>query len=409
MSRRVPSKFRPEPFAYHEQVVLRMDDLSNQGVGVGRVNGWVVMVAGALPGELVRTRIFRNHKNYSEGDLIEVIERSPDRVEPRCALFGVCGGCQYQHLAYEAQLDWKRRQIVALLEHMAGVGFEVDEVEPSPAPYGYRTKLTPHYDKPRGGDPGPIGFLKAGRRFELVDVPQCPIATPGINAALPELRENVRREAIDRRKGATLLLREASEGVVTDPHGVVTEQVGSLTLRFEAGTFFQNNPYLLPALVNHVRAEAVGVGDCDCLADAYCGCGLFALACAGEFARVVGIEISEKSVASARANAALNRIEHCEFRAADAVELFEGLGFDGARTCVVVDPPRAGCGKDFLQQLFAFCPRRVVYVSCNPATQMRDLTAFAGAGYRLARVKPFDMFPQTKHLETVMTLMLQEP
>ncbi len=404
MPRRPPAKFLPNPFAYHQVVELRVDDLTNMGVGVGRVEGWVVMVPYSLPGERVRARIFRNHKNYSEGDLIEVVEPSPQRVEPVCALFGQCGGCQYQNLAYPAQLEWKRRQIEALIERMAGLSFPVEPVVPSPRPYGYRTKLTPHYDKPRHGDPGPIGFLKSGQRFELVDVVQCPIATDAINAALPALREEVRRQASARRKGATLLLREGLEGVTTDSHHIVTEKVGHLTLQFEAGTFFQNNPSLLPALVQHVMHEAALDNDCEFLADAYCGCGLFALACAPSFRRVVGVEVSEKSVSAARANAALNRLDNCVFIAADAFRLFEAVNFPGSKTCVIIDPPRAGCDNDFLRQLFAFSPRRVIYVSCNPATQMRDLSRFSEAGYKLARVRPFDMFPQTRHLETVMTL-----
>jgi len=403
MAGRPPPRFVPEPFSWHQEIELGIDTLTNEGVGLGRVEGWVVMVAFALPGERVRARVWRNHKNYSEADLVAVLEPSPSRVEPGCGLFGVCGGCQYQHLAYGAQLEWKRRQVTELLEHLAGVRFEVEPVIPSPRAYGYRSKLTPHFDRPRGGAVGPIGFLKAGRRFELVDVERCPIAMDPINKELGRVREEVRREAAGRRQGATLLLRAHAGGVTTDPAQPIVERVGGLEFEFLAGDFFQNNPFLLPRFVDHVVDRAAG-GEIRFLVDTYCGSGLFALAAAGRFGSVVGVEVSETAVARARANAARNGIGNARFLAGRAEAVFEGIGFPGDQTSVVIDPPRKGSDPEFLAQLFTFRPRRVVYVSCNPATQMRDLRAFLEAGYRLCEVQPFDLFPQTKHLECVMVL-----
>ena len=173
--REAPRNFVPEPFAYHEVVELEVDDITNLGAGVGRVDGWVVMVPFALGGERVRARIFRNRKNFSEGDLLEVVRPSPERAAPKCPLFGTCGGCQYQHLEYSAQLEWKRKQVRDLMKRIGGIDCEPLPTRPSPMVYGYRSKLTPHYEKPRGED-FPIGFVKAGRRSELVDVPRCPIA-----------------------------------------------------------------------------------------------------------------------------------------------------------------------------------------------------------------------------------------
>jgi tRNA/tmRNA/rRNA uracil-C5-methylase (TrmA/RlmC/RlmD family) len=138
--------------------------------------------------------------------------------------------------------------------------------------------------------------------------------------------------------------------------------------------------------------------------DAYCGSGLFALACARAFERVVGVEVSESSVAFARENAAANGITNASFSAGDASSIFSGLGFPGDDTAVVIDPPRKGCDEAFLRQLFEFRPRAVVYVSCDPATQMRDLKGFLAAGYGVTAVQPFDLFPQTRHLECVITL-----
>ncbi len=443
-------KFNDHPFAYHQEIELEITTLTNLGSGLGRValpesqisnlkseiatqppaaaGGWVVMVPFTLPGERVRVRVFRNQKNFSEADLLEVLTPSPHRVAARCTLFGRCGGCQYQHLAYAEQLLWKQRQVGELLKYMVGIESPVNPVIASPREYGYRSKITPHFSAlrknegiPSGNSPdaggSPIGFLRAGNRFELVDVPECPIATPEINAKLPEVREKTRRRlaAGEFKRDATLLLRHSSEGVTTDYDAIITEEIAvarppsavspppSLRLRFLARDFFQNNPFILPAFTGYVREQAAQTG-ARFLVDAYCGSGLFALAAAPAFERVAGIEISESSIRFARENAAANSIANAEFRAGDAAAIFAGLIFPPAETAVIIDPPRKGCDESFLTQLFAFGPLTVVYVSCDPATQMRDLKAFLAAGYSLAAVQPFDLFPQTRHLECVITL-----
>ncbi|MFO1451285.1 MAG: class I SAM-dependent RNA methyltransferase [Opitutaceae bacterium] len=404
--------FNDHPFGYHEVIELEIATLTNHGVGLGRftratgtepVENWVVMVPFTLPGERVRARVFRNHKNFSEADVVEVITASPHRTEPLCPLFGRCGGCQYQHLTYPQQLEWKRRQVAELLEHMAGLVFPVAPVQGSPREWGYRSKITPHFAAPR--TPMPIGFLRQGTRFDIVDVPRCLIATDAINGRLTSLREEVRAkaEAGGYVRGATLLLREASGQVTTDYDAVIVETVGTLRLRFLARDFFQNNPFILPAFTDAVRAQAAASG-ARYLVDAYCGSGLFALSAAGAFEQVVGVEISATSVAFARENAAANGITNARFEAGDASRIFAGLSCPAAETVVVIDPPRKGCDEAFLSQLFSYGPRSVVYVSCDPATQMRDLRAFTAAGYELQAVQPFDLFPQTRHLECIVTL-----
>jgi 23S rRNA (uracil1939-C5)-methyltransferase/tRNA (uracil-5-)-methyltransferase len=431
------------------------------------------MVPFGLPGERVRARIYRNHRNFSEADLVEVLHASPHRIAPPCPLFGVCGGCQYQNLTYAEQLHWKQRHVGELLRHLAKIEFPVNAVIPSPAEYGYRSKITPHFNPPRPADAGersnakfqrpgnavtteagrfasspnpnirmpfksresgraepeasldfPIGFLRQGSRFAIVDVPQCPIATAAINDELARVRATVQEQA-DRgvyQRGATLLLRHSAEGVTTDYGATITEEVavadrdedeasagagptsgGTVRLRFFARDFFQNNPSILPDFTGHVRTQAASAG-ARFLVDAYCGSGLFALTAARRFEGVVGIEISASAVQWARENAAANHIAHATFRAGEAAAIFADLEFPAAETAVVIDPPRRGCDASFLSQLIAFGPRTIVYVSCDPATQMRDLTVLIPAGYTLTNVQPFDLFPQTRHLECVITL-----
>lgn len=401
---RKPRKFNPDPFEYHQELTLEIESLTNLGQGVARIDNWVVFTTFALPGETVRARVFRNSANYSEADLLEVVAPSTDRVEPRCPMFSQCGGCQYQNLSYKKQLEWKQRQVAELLQRMAGIDHPVDPVHPSPVTYGYRSKITPHFQKPRDGQIGPIGFLLFGRRQQLIDVEHCPIASETINAKLPKIRKECREKAAFYKKGATLLLRDSLDGYVcTDGTEMCEQMVGDLRFSFHAGEFFQNNPHILPDFAEHVRTEALRGGAVENLVDAYCGSGLFCLTAAREFKEAVGIEISESSIDWARRNATQNKIENCRFIQGDATNIFAEVTFNPAKTAVVIDPPRKGSSPEFLDQLINYAPRRVVYVSCNPATQIRDLE-HVKERYRITRIQPFDLFPQTRHLECVVTL-----
>lgn len=404
--------FNAFPFAYHQEIELEIQTLTNLGQGLGRIrlpdsdpesSGWVVLVPFGLPGDRVRARVWRNQKNCSEADLLEVLEPAADRVEPPCPVFGRCGGCQYQNLAYEKQLEWKRRQVTELLRHMAKIEVEVDPVIPSPKTYGYRSKITPHFERPREDKELAIGFRPQGSFNGVVDVPRCLLATDAINERLTGLREEVAAKRETYTRGATLLLRDAQEGITTDANAVIHEKVGDLVLHFPAGEFFQNNPFILEAFTDHVRREAATDG-MRFLIDAYCGSGLFCLTAAGSFAEATGIEISEPSVRWARENAEANGLDNCRFEVGDAAQIFESICYAPEETAVVIDPPRKGSTPAFLEQLIAFGAAKVVYVSCNPATQARDLVLLGEGGYEVERVQPFDLFPQTRHLECVVTL-----
>ena len=397
-----PKGFLDRPYPYHHELVLEIENVTNLGYGIARDEGWVVQVAFALPGERVRARVFRNHKNYSEADCMEVLSSAPERVEPRCELFGTCGGCQYQAVRYETQLAWKRKQVEESLARIGGIDVQVEPVEPSPRTYGYRSKLTPHYGRARNSEDRKVGFLRHGSRRALVDVEQCPIATEAINEALPEAREELRRGQ-GGKKGGTLLFRDTLEGVLTDPKKTASEKVGDLIFQFRAGEFFQNNPFILPKMVEHVVRQAKEKKPA-LLVDAYCGGGLFGLSAAAWFERVVGIEISREGFEWARSNALLNKIENAEFFLGEASSIFQELEDCGQSSSLVIDPPRKGCDPDFLRQTLAFHPQRIVYVSCDPATQARDAKALVEGGYRVLQAKPFDLFPQTRHVENVVTL-----
>jgi tRNA/tmRNA/rRNA uracil-C5-methylase (TrmA/RlmC/RlmD family) len=400
---REPKGFSPYPYPYHHELELEITDISNLGIGIGRDEGWVIQVPYCWPGEKIRARIYRNHPNYSEADLIEVITPSPDRTDPLCKLYGNCGGCQYQGARYEAQIKWKRQQVENSLVRLGGISVPVNPVVPSPKPYGYRSKLTPHYQGGSSGKDLSIGFLRQGSRRALVDVDHCPIATDKINHALPKAREELIK-APKKKRGGTLLLREVIEGVVSDPKLLVSEKVGDLIFHFKAGEFFQNNPYILPQLVEYVVTQA-NAEENSLFVDAYCGGGLFGLSAASRFKKVVGIEISRQGFEGARTNAQINRIENAQFFLGDASSIFQEIHTDTESVALVVDPPRRGCDPEFLDQAIEFSPRRIVYVSCEPSTQARDAQVLLAAGYQAVAAQPFDLFPQTRHVENVLTLV----
>ena len=398
-----PRKFKAQPYEWHQIIEVEVIGLSNLGAGIAKPNDWVVFIPFALPGEKIRAKVWRNEANCSHADLIEILTPSPDRIEAHCQHFGVCGGCQYQNLPYEKQLEWKTGQVAELLVHMVGIELPVQAAIPSPKQWAYRSKITPHFQKPQPKQPIPIGFLEHNRRHRLVDIYHCTIAMDEINADLQRARDEVKKNATSYKKGSTLLLRATDGKVETNHRNPVSEKVGDLTFNFLAGDFFQNNPFILKSFTGYAAEQAKGP-DQKYLLDAYCGSGLFALTLAKNFEEVIGIEVSESSADWARRNALTNGIENAQFIAASAEHLFADIQFPPGNTSVLIDPPRKGCSEDFLQQLFNFGPSRVVYVSCNPATQMRDLKSFIARGYQLEEIQPFDLFPQTRHLECVITL-----
>ncbi len=417
---RPQKKFKPTPFPQFHELELTIESLSNQGDGVARVDvrnerltNWVIFVPFTIPGETVRARIISNKKNCSLAELVEIITPSERRVEPKCSLFQSCGGCQYQHMDYDLQVEWKTKQVTELLKYMISTEYQVNPTIASPQPYNYRSKLTPNFRKPYNGKISNIGFVSRQGGREYLDITTCPIAMEEINLALPEERKKTHSLAKQYKKDSTLLLRGslnsagAERRVETDPEAVISEQVGELTFKFLAKEFFQNNPYILPAFTDYAAKQATH-SENTFLIDAYCGSGLFALSLAKHFKKVAGIEVSETSTNWARQNTKLNGIDNAEFTASSAEAIFKTIDFPAKETTVLIDPPRAGCSEEFLEQLIKYGPETCVYISCEPATQMRDLKLFQDSGYKIQDIQPFDLFPQTRHLECIVTLVRDE-
>ncbi|HAM71085.1 MAG TPA: RNA methyltransferase [Verrucomicrobiales bacterium] len=370
-----------QPPAPGEHVTVEVHDIGFGGEGVARHREFVIFIPGTIPGETVEAEVTEVKKQFARAKLLRVVHPSADRVVPPCPHFGLCGGCQYQHIAYSRQLEIKRKQVSDLLVRIGKFPAEkVDPVIPCPEPYGYRNRIMvrSHWNKP--AQKLDIGFLEAESRL-VVDVERCAIAEPVLNEQLLEVRKNP-----PPRGGIKVVLRVAPEGWVVP-----------------RDSFFQNNFFLLPKLVETVRSRIQDAGS-RFLVDAYCGVGFFSLEMADVVESYVGVELDGMAIRSARQNAQKRARANGEFLEGQAELLLPSLvkRFPPEATTVIVDPPRKGCGPEILQCLREVRPKQVLYVSCHPATLSRDLNILCEGGvFDLERIVPLDMFPQTQHVESV--------
>ena len=406
---------------------ITLDAIAHGGEAVGRLAGKAVFVPFAVPGEKVRIEIVDERERWARARLLEVLDPSPDRIVPPCPYFGPdqCGGCQWQHIAYERQVLLKGEIVTDQLRRLGRIAMPaVADVtaladEEGYLDYGYRNHVqfstTPE---------GRLGYRRAGGR-EVIAVDRCLLLSERLDqlhAALdlnwPALKGATLRAAMN--TGQALVLLETEGGdqpeveidlpaacALRTPGGLqpligepwIEEEVAGRRYRISAESSFQVNTVGAQALVEIVAAYA-GLAPTDVLLDAYCGVGLFALALAGSAAAVIGIESSPSACEDFAHNAL----------GLDSVSLYEGpvdavlpaLAADAQRVDVaIIDPPRAGAGSGVIHDLAALGPRRVVYVSCDPATLGRDSVYLTEAGYVLIEAQPVDMFPQTYHVETV--------
>ena len=429
------------------------------GLGLGhRPDGMVVLVPGVLPGEQVRVRVRHRKKGFLEGDLLAVETASPDRVAPGCPLYGRCGGCDFQHASYPAQLRLKQdilaqhlvrgRLAASLVEAIA----MLDEPLPSPRSLGYRLRLRLHVDKL-----GQVGFHRF-HSHAVVPVGQCLIARDGINCVLaivgtsPCLRDLFEhtsefeillspaedlcvllldfarkprpadlamvRGAVQQLAGVNeVLLRVAGHGLFS-AEGLVQQMrdhamirltlpagqgVAPVALAVEPGGFYQVNQEQNERLVGLLRDWAA-VGKDQRVLDLFCGVGNFSLPLARVAGQVAGMDLQGAAVRSAIRNATLNGLNNAGFTkmeaAAGARRLVElGERFD----LLLLDPPRGGC-REVLPHVAALAPKTIIYISCDPATLTRDLGDLIGLGYSIKKMRLLDMFPQTSHLETMVML-----
>ncbi len=348
----------------NETLQLTISDIAFGGKGVARHNGKVFFVPFVAPGDVVTVRVVKEKKKFAEAELVSVEQASPDRVEPPCPYFGACGGCSYQHLAYERQLALKSLQVEQTLRRVG----RLEEVPMHPAigapePYGYRNRIRVHVAD------GVAGFF-ARDEHTIVDVEQCAIASPEVNAALRNLRNSPVRD-------------------------------GDYSLRAKGGgPYFEQTNAAVTAAMLSLTESLVRRGQL-LLVDAYCGAGIFAKRLAPLFEIVVGIEENLNAVERATRTAA----PHERYVAGDVAAILGDLLslHDAARTTVILDPPATGIVARVADILLGALPSEILYVSCNPATLARDIALLSSA-YELSSVTPLDMFPQTAEIEVIAHL-----
>ncbi|HVF43994.1 MAG TPA: class I SAM-dependent RNA methyltransferase [Pyrinomonadaceae bacterium] len=405
-----------------EELEVTIERILPGGVGLAHAEGRTVFVALAAPGDRLRVRVESVRGRVAFASIAEVIEPSDSRVEPPCPYFGRCGGCDFQQLNYRAQLSAKVEIVRDCLRRVARVEPPAEiHITPSPLEWRYRSRARWQHDAVRNF----LGYYERGSH-SVCDVTECPVAAPEVQTRLTRLRGSMSEGALPP-DAAEFEAVAGDEGVALAPAvetGDEREQARTIAgerYRFDAGCFFQINHALLEPLVREGLRDTARVGEGEgagrasgenvdyvsggTALDLYAGVGLFTLPLARRFGRVVAVEGNAASTAYARRNLSDAGLSNARVEtAAVGAWLAHNAERMGGADFVLLDPPRAGAEPEAVRGIIALSPRHVSYVSCDPATLARDLLAFTSAGYGLASVRAFDMFPQTHHVETVVHL-----
>ena len=448
------------PVARDQELELHIDSLAYGGNGVARLNGFVVFVRRGLPGDTVRARVTKVKRSHAEATAVEVVEPSAKRVEAPCAHYPACGGCRFQDLAYEAQLDAKQEQVREALRRIGGIAEPpVESIVPAEAQFFYRNKLEYSFTATPAGPA--LGFHKAGRWDEVLEIEKCWLTSDlgnAIRGAVRDWAREERLEAYDQREqtgylrhlvvregrntGQVLVQLVTAAGerfdrdqlvetlrrfpevrsihwAVNETPAEVTnlpttllwgedaieEQLCGLRFRVRPNAFLQTNTAMAERLYG-IAGEFAALTGGETVYDLYCGIGTIGLSIASHALTVWGVEVSEESVACALENADLNGISNAAFFAGETADaLAELRDRAGDPDVIVVDPPRAGLSNKAVRRLGRLEAPRIVYVSCNPTTLAGNVKELVSEwGYSLERARPVDMFPHTPHVETVALL-----
>ncbi|HOH89646.1 MAG TPA: 23S rRNA (uracil(1939)-C(5))-methyltransferase RlmD [Bacillota bacterium] len=447
------------PVEKNRNYIVDITGLSSEGLGVARIEGFTVFVEGALPKEQAEIKIVKVLKNYAFGKLLRTLKTAACRIEPSCGVVKRCGGCQLQHMSYEAQLQYKTQQVKDALERIGGLnGVAVHDTIGMEDPWRYRNKA--QFPVGMDGDVM-IGFY-ANRSHEIIDTPQCSIQDAVNDNVIQTVREFIKkydisvydentgkgiiRHIVTRKgfktgevmvcivingdslpcgKALVEMLRARTDGlksvvvninkkktnvilgernIVIFGEEAIYDYIGEFKFRISPLSFFQVNPVQTEVLYGKALEYADLKGD-ETVFDAYCGIGTISLFLSRKAKKVYGIEIVPQAINNAKENARLNGVKNVEFLVGESEIVIPELYRKGIKAdVIVVDPPRKGCDEKLLEVITEMSPEKVVYVSCNPATLARDLKYLSERGYEVREVQPVDMFPQTSHVETVVLM-----
>ncbi|OCQ88935.1 23S rRNA (uracil-5-)-methyltransferase RumA [Nostoc sp. MBR 210] len=444
-----------------ELIEVAIADLSDTGDGVGRYEERVVFVPDTVPGDRVVVRLLHVKPKYAHGKLIQLLQPSPHRIRPSCIVADKCGGCQWQHIDYEYQLEAKRNQVIQALQRIGGfTAPSVDPVLAAVSPLGYRNKSTYPVSVSTTGQVQ-AGYYQKGSHH-LVNLNQCPVQDSRLNPLLAEVKQDIQKRGwkiyneqrhqgqirhlglrIGRRTGEMLLTlvvtdwqlagitEQAEEWLQRYPQLVgvslnrnpertnaifgretrtiggvpyLREEFANLEFQVRPDTFFQVSTETAEALLEVIQGELNLQGN-EVLVDAYCGIGTLTLPLAKQVRQAVGLELQAEAVEQAILNANRNSIHNVTFQVGAVENLLPQMGI--IPDVVILDPPRKGCDRTVIDSLLRSKPARIVYVSCKVATLARDLKLLCEGGlYKVTRVQPADFFPQTSHIEAAAFLVL---
>lgn len=461
-----------------DEVTLTIESLSGDGKAVGRLDGLVFFVEKAVPGDTVLAKVWKVQRNFVEASATQILTPSPLRVDPRCRYFGTCGGCTWQQLSYNAQLDYKTRRVGDAFRHVGGFSdVRIAPILGCEEPYFYRNKMEFTFSNSRWltteemlrkdeiAREVALGLHVPGRYDKIVDLQECWLQSEQSAAIVNTIREvakawnltvystethegylrhlvirdgkrsgelmvnlvTSRRWEEGMRKLTELLLKHfpgittivnnittrksmvavgESEDVYFGP-GYITEKMGQHEFRISANSFFQTNSLQAERLYETVRSLS-DLRPEDVVYDLYSGTGTIAIFLSDCAERVIGIELVESAIRDAETNARVNHVSNCYFLLGDLKDRLtrdsSWLSDHPRPTVVVADPPRSGMHQKVVEQILRLAPERIVYVSCNPATQARDAKLLAEGGYGIEVIQPVDMFPHTDHIEAVALL-----
>ncbi len=440
---------------------VTIEDLTHDGSGIAKIDGYPLFVPTALPGEVVRVKVLKVNKKYGFGRIESFEKESPERVTPPCPVYHKCGGCQLQHLSYEGQLLFKRRQVEQLLKRVGKLDTEVLPTIGMAKPFRYRNKS----QVPVGYVNGKLGAgFYQKRSHDIIDMDTCLIQNEKSDAAIQEARtvfaefytepyNEVTHQGdlrhimtrVGKTTGELMLvlitrtldfpnkqaileqLKKRVQGVTSIVQNVnanktnvilgdktvtlygpstITDTIHGIQFAISARSFYQVNPEQTEVLYQKALDAANLTGN-ETVIDAYCGIGSISLCLAKKAKHVYGVEIVNQAIQDARANAKLNQIENVTFETGKAEDVIPNWYKKGiCADVLVVDPPRKGCDEKLLATILKMKPQKVVYVSCDPATLARDLRILSEGGYKVMTVQPVDMFPMTTHIESVVSLEL---
>ena len=372
------------------------------GFGLAFAENLTVFVPLSAKGDRLRVKINLIKGKTAFAEIVEIIEPSNDRTEPRCPYFGRCGGCDFQQLKYEAQLEAKVGIVRDCLSRIGKINYEPEiPIVASPKFYEYRSRAQWHVDTRKKK----IGYFQR-KTHDIIDVETCPIIVPELSEILTELRETIVWESF---WSEIVEVETASAGgevsiystEIMEPTDEISFDANGEKYLHDATSFFQGNPFLIEPLIE----AAVGNAEGATALDLYCGVGLFTVPLARKFAAVIGVEGYDKAVDFAEKNVEQARLSNVTFQRENVgewlkenAEKLKNLDF------VLLDPPRAGTEKETIESLLQISPKRISYVSCEPSTLARDLKILTENGYFIESITAFDLFPQTHHVETIVRL-----